>query len=70
VPEYLRLDHLAHDQLGHDEEREGDEECAPARIDHRREKNRQSRRDVGADKGHEAHQHGEHAPDDGARDAD
>ena len=70
VAEHQRLDHLAHGQLAHHEQRQHQEEGRPAGIDGGGDEQGQRRGDKDADIGHEAHQPGEDAPGDRARHAD
>ena len=65
-----RLDHVAHDRLGDDVERQRHQEHRPAGVDGGGEQQRKRRGDDRADERHEPHQHRQHAPQDGARDAD
>jgi hypothetical protein len=65
-----RLDDVAHERLGDDEQRRRPQHHRPAGIDGGGEPDRQQRRDEGADIGHEAQQRRENAPQHRARHAD
>ena len=65
-----RLDHMPHERLADQEQRQGHESHGPAGIDRGGEQDRRDGCNEGADIGHEAHQGYEHAPQDGARHPD